>query len=516
MQRAKSLQGQDPEDIKKLLVEMMESFATYYRRSNYTGKDILGQRFQYKRSADIDTDLVDFAYRLASEAFGSEDLKFTHPLMYEWTQRELMQKAKLFGVSNVAKLMSASSFKGNIGRSLGRFAKGGFVEAFEQTKLAASKGGWKPGGLSKDKADFIDIILSLSRRSGAKQYFGNEEKVRELKELAQSLSWGELSPNDRQSLAFQQRGFFDSLRKFAGSETYYDPWRTYDQAQSIRKLLKKSGLYFAAGGQVPGFAAGGSVAWARGNKSPGTYFSYGGLPDHQMESWKEAHKSSKEAEKLFLESLFESFRIKIGGKSFRNTAESKFQWRTGFLKDAGSIYGDTGVPRWVSELFEKELGYIFTSHPVRAFGGLRSGGVAGFASGIADRIAPILLAAGGRLPGFGGGDRVPALLEAGEYVINKAATAKYLPLIQAINSMTHKMAKGGMANISNRARSAVSSTNRVNTTEITTKRVENIDLDDMGKVNIDFGGVRYPLVGKKSVVEELIRTVGREQLTIAD
>ncbi|MDR1889157.1 MAG: phage tail tape measure protein [Zoogloeaceae bacterium] len=43
-------------------------------------------------------------------------------------------------------------------------------------------------------------------------------------------------------------------------------------------------------------------------------------------------------------------------------------------------------------------------------------------------------ARGGRLPGYGGGDKVKALLEAGEYVIRKERTARFLPLIKAINS----------------------------------------------------------------------------------
>ena len=43
---------------------------------------------------------------------------------------------------------------------------------------------------------------------------------------------------------------------------------------------------------------------------------------------------------------------------------------------------------------------------------------------------------GGRLPGFGGGDSVPAMLEPGEFVINKESSAKYAPLLQNINKDT--------------------------------------------------------------------------------
>lgn len=46
------------------------------------------------------------------------------------------------------------------------------------------------------------------------------------------------------------------------------------------------------------------------------------------------------------------------------------------------------------------------------------------------------LAAGGKLPGFGGGDRIRALLEAGEFVIRKEAVAKYgAALFAALNNL---------------------------------------------------------------------------------
>lgn len=46
------------------------------------------------------------------------------------------------------------------------------------------------------------------------------------------------------------------------------------------------------------------------------------------------------------------------------------------------------------------------------------------------------LARGGKLPGYGGGDRVPALLEPGEFVVRKEAVGKYgLEYLQALNAM---------------------------------------------------------------------------------
>jgi hypothetical protein len=53
-------------------------------------------------------------------------------------------------------------------------------------------------------------------------------------------------------------------------------------------------------------------------------------------------------------------------------------------------------------------------------------------------------AAGGQLSGYGGGDKVPALLEPGEFVINKKAAAANAPLLEQINSnMTQARQNGG-------------------------------------------------------------------------
>lgn len=54
-------------------------------------------------------------------------------------------------------------------------------------------------------------------------------------------------------------------------------------------------------------------------------------------------------------------------------------------------------------------------------------------------------AAGGRLPGYGGGDRIPALLEAGEFIIRKEAVARFgSNLFAALNSLQlPKFAAGG-------------------------------------------------------------------------
>lgn len=48
---------------------------------------------------------------------------------------------------------------------------------------------------------------------------------------------------------------------------------------------------------------------------------------------------------------------------------------------------------------------------------------------------------GGRLPGFGGGDAVPAMLERGEFVVRKESTQKNLGLLNAINAGNTKLSK---------------------------------------------------------------------------
>jgi TP901 family phage tail tape measure protein len=50
---------------------------------------------------------------------------------------------------------------------------------------------------------------------------------------------------------------------------------------------------------------------------------------------------------------------------------------------------------------------------------------------------------GVKLPGYGGGDRVPVMAEAGEFIINKESTSRFLPVIEAINSNAVSVADFG-------------------------------------------------------------------------
>jgi len=54
---------------------------------------------------------------------------------------------------------------------------------------------------------------------------------------------------------------------------------------------------------------------------------------------------------------------------------------------------------------------------------------------------PIRKQKGGSIPGYGGGDTVPALLEKGEFVVNKAAARFFRPQLEAMNA--RKMQDGG-------------------------------------------------------------------------
>ncbi len=61
------------------------------------------------------------------------------------------------------------------------------------------------------------------------------------------------------------------------------------------------------------------------------------------------------------------------------------------------------------------------------------------------------LAGGGKLSGFGGGDKVPAMLESGEFVMNKFRTREFLPLLQAMNFAPLDQVQSALAGISGMA-----------------------------------------------------------------
>lgn len=108
----------------------------------------------------------------------------------------------------------------------------------------------------------------------------------------------------------------------------------------------------------------------------------------------------------------------------------------------------------------------------------RAGGMAGFAGG-------------GRIPGWGGGDRIRALLERGEFVVRKEAVKRYgAGLFQALNNLrlpVPRFAAGGLVG-------------------------GNMAATDLGRVELAIGGKAYPVFGDRSVVEELKGAIQRERL----
>ena len=98
---------------------------------------------------------------------------------------------------------------------------------------------------------------------------------------------------------------------------------------------------------------------------------------------------------------------------------------------------------------------------------------------------------GGRLPGFGGGDRRPALLEDGEWIINKHAVRKFGDdFMSSINNMTlPKFATGGRVNLSPQPVTKSSSILG--------------SLANFGTVSLDTGNAQIPALIQRDVLSEL-------------
>ena len=98
---------------------------------------------------------------------------------------------------------------------------------------------------------------------------------------------------------------------------------------------------------------------------------------------------------------------------------------------------------------------------------------------------PVGFARGGRLPGYGGGDRISALLEAGEFVIRKEAVSKFgAGLFHALNSLRlpeiPRFAAGGM-----------------------------VGAGDAVNINLSLAGNTYPLSGSRTTAEQIQRDLAR-------
>jgi len=124
---------------------------------------------------------------------------------------------------------------------------------------------------------------------------------------------------------------------------------------------------------------------------------------------------------------------------------------------------------------------------------------------------PAGLSSGAKLPGYGGGDRIKALLEAGEFVIRKEAVRKYgSAFFHALNAMTLdlpgmiKARIGGLiSNITIPApRMAYQTGGMVGGTGIT----------DLGRMELAVGGKAYPVFGQNNVMEQLKGAIQKERL----
>jgi len=108
-------------------------------------------------------------------------------------------------------------------------------------------------------------------------------------------------------------------------------------------------------------------------------------------------------------------------------------------------------------------------------------------------------ATGGRLPGFGGGDRIPILGEAGEWIINKLAVQKYGDsFLSKLNNMSlPKFQNGGSISPSVSTTSNISNVINKTGSDIFSK------INDFGKIILDTGNMKVPVIAHKSVITEL-------------
>ena len=124
----------------------------------------------------------------------------------------------------------------------------------------------------------------------------------------------------------------------------------------------------------------------------------------------------------------------------------------------------------------------------------------GSTGGLFARVADKFYRAGGRLPGYGGGDKIDAKLEAGEYVIKKEAVRKYgAGLFDWYNSL--KMRLGGLVG-------SLPAMPRVNFQ--TGGAVGGVR--DLGTIELQVAGRGSPLQGDIDVISKLKDTLGRESL----
>jgi len=114
---------------------------------------------------------------------------------------------------------------------------------------------------------------------------------------------------------------------------------------------------------------------------------------------------------------------------------------------------------------------------------------------------------GGQLPGYGGGDTVPAMLESGEFVIRKEAVKKYgANLFENLNSMVAGMKIGG----------AVKAPTMPKFSTGGPVGGSNMQLSgQLHTINLNVNNTSHKLYGDAEAVNGLVKTLRREQLVTA-
>jgi hypothetical protein len=121
------------------------------------------------------------------------------------------------------------------------------------------------------------------------------------------------------------------------------------------------------------------------------------------------------------------------------------------------------------------------------------------------------LATGGNIPGYGGGDIVPAVLEPGEWVIRKEAVRQVgQSFMRRLNAgLVSPFASGGFVSTKN-----VSTTQIIENNPVVNNFSSNImdKLKDFGTVKLNFGNNTVPVIAHQNVIAELSRHMRRESL----
>ena len=145
----------------------------------------------------------------------------------------------------------------------------------------------------------------------------------------------------------------------------------------------------------------------------------------------------------------------------------------------------------VKDLYLKTKSYI-ESHPITQEIKSTGGGVG--------------RATGGSLPGYGGGDIIPSMLEPGEWVIRKEAVKKYgSNLLSQINSKLFSPVSafktGG--NVSAPSNFPTIRTTVPQNILVNNYKKESNILKDFGTVQLDMGKIKIPAIVKKDTIDEI-------------